>query len=85
MTDRTTWREILRRWIQSQPSGTVIKSRALFDWAAEQVTLTKADMHLVGTYRRRAWRIALSSALTDLHRSGELTHPGINRHAWMVP
>lgn len=85
MTDRTAWREILRGWIRSQPPGTVIKSTALFAWAEQTVTLTRADRAIVGTYKRQAWRIALSSALTDLHRSGELFHPGINRHAWMVP
>jgi len=85
MTDRTAWRQILRDWIKAQPSGTVIKSRALFTWAAEQVTLTRADLCKLGPYQRQAWRVALSSALSDLHRSGELVHPGINRHAWMVP
>lgn len=85
MTDRSTWRQILRDWIRSQPSGTIIKSRALFDWAAEQVIFTRSDLRKLGPYQRQAWRIALSSALTDLHRSGELRHPGINRHAWMVP
>lgn len=85
MTDRTIWRQILRDWIRSQPSGTVIKSRALFAWAAQSVTLTRADLRKLGPYQRQAWRVALSSALSDLHRSGELVHPGINRHAWMVP
>lgn len=85
MTDRTTWRQILRDWIKAQPSGTVIKSRALFAWAGQAVTLTGGDLRRLGPYQRQAWRVALSSALSDLHRSGELVHPGINRHAWMVP
>lgn len=85
MTDRIAWRQILRDWIRSQPSGTVIKSRALFTWAEQSVKLTKEDLRKLGPYQRQAWRVALSSALTDLHRSGELVHPGINRHAWMVP
>jgi hypothetical protein len=85
MTDRATFREILRSWIRSQPSGTVIKSRALFAWAAQAVTLTRADLRKLGPYQRQAWRVALSSALSDLRDTGELVHPGINRHAWMVP
>lgn len=85
MTDRTTWRQILRDWIRAQPSGTVIKSRALFAWAAQQVTLTRSDLRKLGPYQRQAWRVALSSALTDLHRSGELQHPGIARQVWRVP
>ena len=85
MTDRAAWRRILRDWIRRQPSGTVIKSRALFTWAAQQVTLTRADLRKLGPYQRQAWRVALSSALSDLYRSGELIHPGINSHAWMVP
>lgn len=85
MTDRIAWRQILRDWIRSQPSGTVIKSRDLFAWAEQAVKLTREDLRKLGPYQRQAWRVALSSALTDLHRSGELVHPGINRHAWMVP
>lgn len=85
MTDRTAWRRIIRDWIRSQPSGTVIKSRALFIWAAQAVTLTRGDLRKLRPYQRQAWRVALSSALSDLHNSGELVHPGINRSAWMVP
>ena len=85
MTTRTTWREVLRDWIRSQPRGTVITSRALFTWAEQAVKLTREDRRRLGPYQRQAWRVALSSALADLHRSGELVHPGINRHAWMVP
>lgn len=82
---RHDWREILRGWLRTMPSGTIFKSRHVFDWAARSVEFTAADLKPIGANRRAAWRRELSSALSDLHRSGELIHPGHSPHAWLIP
>lgn len=81
---RHDWRAILRDWLADKPSGFVFKSTTVFRWAAGAVQLSPADRKRIGAHQREAWRVQLSSALSDLHRSGELVHPGINRSAWQV-
>lgn len=83
MRRRHDWVAILRDWLSSKPSGFVFKSRDVFLWAASAVPLSRDDRRRIG--QREAWRIQLSSALSDLHRSGELIHPSYSSYAWMIP
>jgi hypothetical protein len=81
------WCEIIRiQWIGARPSGTIFRSRDVFDWVASGgVELTAADFKVVSASGRQFWRDRLSKALRKLYDRGELIHPGISRHAWRIP
>lgn len=84
--DRASWRTILRAWLRNKASGHLFHSRDVFRWAASgAIPLLPGDMEPISRDGRPRWRHTLSGAMTDLHRAGELQHPGIARQVWRVP
>lgn len=85
--DRNRWREILRAWLKGRPSGHLFHSRDVYRWAESgAVPLLPDDLrpYCRGS-SRPLWRHTLSCALKDLHRAGDLQHPGIAAQVWRVP
>lgn len=81
-----TWKLILRRWVKGLPSGTIFRSKDVFSWVSGGgVELTLGDLKPVNSSGREVWRHRLSRALSQLHASRELSHPGISSQAWRVP
>lgn len=85
--DVATWSSIVRQhWVKQKPSGTVFRSKDVFSWVANGgVELSTADLRPIDASGRQLWRHRLSRALKRLADQRELLHPGISRHAWMVP
>lgn len=84
MTHPTRWRAIVRDFISTLPSGTVFRSRTLFDWAAGKIILDLDDLM---PPNRPRWRSNLSRALQALATEGVIVHANEMPHcqAWIVP
>lgn len=82
---RAAWRDIVRRWIKGKPSGYVFRSSDFYRWVELASFLTPADTKAHQRLGRPMWRVNLSRALSDLHKLGEIIHPGFSNLAWMVP
>ncbi|MEB3169078.1 MAG: hypothetical protein VKK97_10155 [Synechococcaceae cyanobacterium] len=87
MNARTSsdWRDLLRQWLATMPSGRVFKSRDAFAWAEQACPAAPCELKPVNASGRPIWRHRLSIALRDLYATGELQHPGIAAHTWRVP
>lgn len=71
MTHPTRWRAIVRDYVSTLPSGAVFRSRALFDWVANKITLDLDDLM---PPNRPRWRSNLSRALQALASEGVIVH-----------
>ena len=79
------WRDILRQWLATMPSGRVFKSSEVFRWAEQSIPVAPCELRPINKSGRPLWRSRLSVALRDLYATGELQHPGIASHTWSVP
>lgn len=84
MNQPTRWREIVRQFISTLPSGHVFRSRELFDWAQSNVILDLPDLM---PPNRPAWRSQLSRALRTLADNGEVIYANEmpRCQVWVVP
>lgn len=85
--DVSAWQSIIRQnWINTRPSGTVFRSKDVFAWVANgAIELSQADKKPINASGRELWRHRLSRALRSLADRRELLHPGMSKHAWLVP
>lgn len=71
MTHSAHWRQIVRQYVCTLPSGSVFRSRDVFDWVERKVAIDVLDLM---PPNRPAWRSRLSRALQALANDGVIIH-----------
>lgn len=71
MTHTHHWRQMVRQYISTLPSGSVFSSREVFDWVERNGAIDVLDLMPPS---RPAWRSRLSKAIRALATDGAIIH-----------
>lgn len=84
MTQSSHYRQIVRQFLSTLPSGHVFRSREVFDWVQANAIIEIPDLM---PPNRPAWRSSLSKALHFLAGEGAIIHANQMPHCqvWVVP